>query len=193
MEIKIERSKAKEKIVERRYFFLTQSSKLKILERIFPSLDETDYVEDLIEDGELPSLNKNVIELIKSKEYLSIPFSDDLKPVFIFKLKEQLYGVTNEYLQLQLNDRENNYIINGDIEEKGLCPCCLYYSIAHGEDGFYDICSICFWENGGSGPNDVTLQLAQNNFIRFGAMDKSSLGFVDPEGKIKYKKEHSAM
>lgn len=191
MEIKIDRDKAKEKIVEKSYFYLTQSAKLKILERIFPSLDETAYVEYLIKDGELPNLSTSLIELIKSKKYLNIPFNDELKPIFIFDLKEQLYGVTNEFLQLKINVEENKYLINGPIEEKGLCPCCQHYSIEKGEDGFCDICPVCFWENGGNGPNHMSLEIAQRNYIRYGAISKSSLKSIDSEGKIKYKKAHN--
>jgi len=188
MEIKIERDKAKDKVVERRYFFLTQSDKLKILERIFPSLEETDYIRDLIKDGELPNLDDKIINLIESKEYLNIPISDSLKSLFVFELKEGLIGVTNEYLELHLNNGENHFIVIGNIEEKGICPCCQFYSIELGEDGFQDICPVCFWQNGGNGPNHITLEEALNNFKVFGAIDKTSLQFIDSEGKIKYKK-----
>lgn len=70
MKIKIERDKAKDQIVERQYFFLTESDKLKILERIFPVLEDTEYVKDLIADGELPNLDEKIIQLIESKEDL---------------------------------------------------------------------------------------------------------------------------
>jgi len=190
MRIKIERDIAKNKVVERRYLFLTQSDKLKILERIFPSLEETDYIRDLIKDGELPKLDNKIISLFESKEYLNIPICDSLKPIFIFELKQDLIGVTNEYLELHLDNRENQFVVIGGIEKKGLCPCCQFYSIKLAEDGFHDICPVCFWENGGNGPNHMDLEEAQNNFKVFGAMNKTSLQFIDSEGKIKYKKEH---
>lgn len=191
MKIKITRNKAKDKIAERRYFFLTQSDKLKILEIFFPSLEETGDIRSLIVDGVLPNLDNDIIQLIESTEYLNIPFSNTLKPIFVFKLKEELFGVTNEYLQWQLNDKGNEYVVIGNIEQKGLCPCCRFYSIRIGEDGLFDICSVCFWENGGDTPNYMTLEKAQNNFKTLGAINETSLKFIDPEGKIKYKKGHN--
>lgn len=191
MKIKIERDKAKDKIVKRRYLFLSQSDKLKILERIFPSLEETNYIRDLIEDGELPNLDDETINLVESIEYLNIPISDSLKPIFVFELKEELIGVTNEYLELQLTSGEDQFVVKGNIEKRGLCPCCQFYSIGLGEDGFHDICSVCFWQNGGNGPNHMTLEEAQNNFKLVGAMTKTSLQFIDSEGRIKYKKENN--
>lgn len=188
MKTKINRDKAKDKIVERRYLFLRESEKLNLLESVFPSLEETDYIRGLIEDNDLPNLDEEVINLFESKEYLKLPISDSLKPIFIFLLKEELIGVTNEYLELHLNNRENQFIVEGSIEKKGKCPCCLHYSIEFGEDGFHDICPVCFWQNGGNGPNHMTLEEAQNNFKLYGAMSKSSLQFIDPEGKIKYSK-----
>ena len=191
MKINIDRDKAINKVVEKRCFYLTQSDKLKILEKIFPSLEETDYIRELIKDGDLPNLDEKTINLIETKEYLKIPFSNSLKPIFLFELKEELLGTTNEYLELQLNNRENQFNVIGTIEKKGLCPCCRLYSIGFEEDGSHDICSVCFWQNGGDGPNRITLDEAQNNFKLFGAMDKTFLQHIDSEGKIKYKKEHS--
>lgn len=189
MKIKIERDKAKDLIVERQYFFLTESDKLKILERIFPVLEDTEYVRDLIADGELPNLDEKIIQFIESKEYLTIPIHKSLKPIFMYELKEGLIGVTNEYLEIHLNSHEHTYIVTGLIEEKGVCPCCKFYAIAPGEDGLHNICPVCFWQNGGPSPNHMTLQKAQENFKLFGAIDKGALQFIDPEGKIKYQKK----
>ncbi|WP_052444404.1 CPCC family cysteine-rich protein [Flammeovirga sp. OC4] len=60
-----------------------------------------------------------------------------------------------------MDNRENKYSVVGENEGKGLCPCCRYYSIGFGEEGFYDICPVCFWENGGDDPNHITLEEAQ--------------------------------
>ena len=189
MEIKLSRKEALAKLVARHYFYLTQSDKLKLLEKIFPALEETDYVRDLINDGELPPLDETTITLIESKAYLKIPFDEALKPIFISLLKDELIGVTNDYLQWQLNDRDHHYLIDGTIEERGLCPCCHHYSLGTGEDALWDICAVCFWENGGNGPNHMTLEQAQQNFKTLGAISPTALKYIDPEGKLKYLKE----
>ena len=74
----------------------------------------------------------------------------------------------------------------GEVEPTAQCPCCFYYS--NSEELSWEICSVCFWEDGGNSPNHMTLQEAQQNFEKYGAMDIGSLNFVDKEGKIKYRK-----
>ena len=53
-----------------------------------------------------------------------------------------------------------------------MCPCCEH--TVEG-DGFYDICSVCRWENCGetdldveSGPNHMTLREGRQNYIKYG-------------------------
>ncbi len=84
-----------------------------------------------------------------------------------------------------------NEKIRGKMKKKyGQCPCCEYYSIGFGEEGLWDICPVCFWENGGDGgPNHMTLEEAKKNFKQFGAIDKKCLDFIDPESKNKYKRK----
>ncbi len=98
--------------------------------------------------------------------------------------------MTNEYIQSRLKDLGFKLKVIGEDEQTGQCPCCFHYSIDFGEDGFCDICPVCFWENGGNEPNHMSLEEAQKNFKNFGAMSKSYLQFIDPEGGKKYKKEH---
>ena len=65
------------------------------------------------------------------------------------------------------------------------CPCCDYYSLSMG--GEYEICNVCFWEDGGldidcpdvhSGPNHMTLREGRRNFQELGACDARSLAHV---------------
>ncbi len=74
-------------------------------------------------------------------------------------------------------------------KKMGKCPCCEYYSIGFGEEGLWDICPVCFWENGGDGPNHMTLEEARKNFNQIGAIDKKALEFINPESKNKYKRK----
>lgn len=70
------------------------------------------------------------------------------------------------------------------------CPCCDYFSLeCRGE---YDICRVCFWEDGGqdldqldeySCPNHMTLREARQNFSEFGACDRAMLKNVVPVDK----------
>ena len=68
------------------------------------------------------------------------------------------------------------------MREKGkngnfACPCCGYATL--GEEGGYEICVLCFWEDDGQddpkadenwgGPNSVSLTEARINFLQFGA------------------------
>ena len=94
-------------------------------------------------------------------------------------------------MELKLNNTGLNFDdkVTGEVEKAGLCPCCEYYSIGYGEDGLWDICCVCFWENGGDGPNHMTLKEAKLNFKKFGAVNATSLDFIDKEGKIKYIKK----
>lgn len=64
------------------------------------------------------------------------------------------------------------------------CPCCGYLTLDEEapEDGDYDICLVCFWEDDPAqrdnpvdpnGANDVSLREARENFKRCGASKDS--------------------
>ena len=66
------------------------------------------------------------------------------------------------------------------------CPCCGYLSFDE-PPGSYMICPICFWEDSAvqlryvlsaSGPNKVSLFEAQQNYARYGAMEKRLVDHV---------------
>ena len=59
-------------------------------------------------------------------------------------------------------------------------------SIDAGEDGLWDVCLVCFWENGGDGPNQMELRVARDNFERHGAMSPRHVVHVEPDGRRKY-------
>ncbi len=61
------------------------------------------------------------------------------------------------------------------------CACCDHFSL---DDGDWEICPVCFWEDDGlgfddpdeeSGPNHITLRQARANFSAFGACDRRLL------------------
>jgi len=66
------------------------------------------------------------------------------------------------------------------------CPCCGHQTF--GEQGTYEICDVCYWEDDlgqlrwpwSFGANAVCLVDAQRNYQRFGAMEERFLKHVRP-------------
>jgi hypothetical protein len=66
------------------------------------------------------------------------------------------------------------------------CPCCDFFTLD--ERGAWEICPVCFWEDGDtdldcpderSGCNHgLTLRLARANFLQFGACEEAMLEYV---------------
>ena len=63
------------------------------------------------------------------------------------------------------------------------CPCCGYYTLSDNQ-GNYEICPVCYWEDDPiqaedeeleGGANKVSLAQARKNFIRFGACEETLL------------------
>lgn len=77
------------------------------------------------------------------------------------------------------------------------CACCDHFSL---DDGDWEICPVCFWEDDGlgisepdeeSGPNHITLRQARANFAAFGACDRRVLpNVVTIEERGRYAVEH---
>ncbi|PET68513.1 hypothetical protein CN514_09980 [Bacillus sp. AFS001701] len=81
--------------------------------------------------------------------------------------------------------------------EKYTCPCCGYKTLSEEENGSYEICLMCYWEDDyvmnenpdyWGGANHVCLRQAQRNFIRFGVSEKK---YLDKVVKGGYKKDPS--
>ncbi len=71
------------------------------------------------------------------------------------------------------------------INDKFKCPCCGYYTL--GEEGVYDVCPVCFWEDDASqtrdpdmagGANKVSLSQARENYLKYGACTEEFTPFV---------------
>ena len=59
------------------------------------------------------------------------------------------------------------------------CPCCGYYTFDEPTGKTYDICPICFWEDGGDiDSNGVSLSEARVNFKMYAACTPKMLKFV---------------
>jgi hypothetical protein len=68
-------------------------------------------------------------------------------------------------------------------ENKYKCPCCRHFTIL--EQGSFEICSVCGWEDDGQGDNtadevwggpngDYSLSEARENFKKYGTMLRKS-------------------
>lgn len=184
----IDRADAKEIIAINELKNLSNESKIQILKDNYWWFGENDAIIESVKEGSYPKISDNLVELIHKTPNPILTKETEILLIDYKKIK--LKFVTNSYLQRQLNKINpniENYVI-GEEEIAGSCPCCEYYSIDYGEDGLWDICPVCFWENGGDGPNHMILEKAKSNFLKFGAIDEISLKHIDKEGKAKYRK-----
>jgi hypothetical protein len=69
------------------------------------------------------------------------------------------------------------------------CHCCSFLSLSDPKTGSYEICPVCFWEDDAvqnddseyeGGANQVSLSVAQRNFVDFGASERQFLPKVRP-------------
>jgi len=183
----ISRDRAKEIIAKESIASITEEEAKNILAEYWHYDNESD-IHSKIRSGELPSLSSKLISLMIASDEPMVTDIQVFEPLLadwkIFKLKYS----ANEYLEKILSSYGHEFKVEGKIEKAGICPCCNYYSIDPGEDGMWDICPVCFWENGGDGPNHMAIADAQNNFIKLGAIDERRLQFVEKDGTIKYAK-----
>jgi len=183
----IERAHAKELIGKESISSIGDEEALQILASYWHYDCELAVAED-IKSGVLPRISDELILLIINTEEPPVKRKNIFVPLFLdWKIFELKYA-TNEYLEDRLKSYGRNFKVKGMIEKAGICPCCRFYSIGPGEDGLWDICPVCFWENGGDGPNHISIAEAQKNFRSIGAIDKRSLQFVEKDGTIKYAK-----
>ncbi len=183
--MKICRTEAKKIIAKERVALISVEEAEKILPEYWIYEGEAEIHED-IANGELPELPSDLIKLMVNGEELDLTNIEIYAPLLKdWKFFELNYS-TNKYLEDSLSSYGKGYKVEGAVEEAGQCPCCKYYSIESGEGGLWDICPVCFWENGGDGPNHMFLKDAQDNFERIGAMSERHLDFIDVDGPKKY-------
>jgi len=185
----VRRHKAKELIAET--IIANSDCNLTELKIDFPYYDYAEEIHRHFADGKLDGLSKENMKRIGNDELFDLRFDIAFQPVYKDYFIHSLKHTTNRYLETKLMELGFDLNVVGEDEKTGLCPCCHYYSIDYGEDGLWDICPVCFWENGGNGPNHMSLEEAQQNFERYGAMSESSMKHVDPEGTLKYQNAHN--
>jgi len=79
------------------------------------------------------------------------------------------------------------------------CSCCGYITLNEKEQGTYEICEICFWENDSAqldnpdyigGANKVSLRQAQKNFLEFGACEMEMIKNVRQTNKTEIRDDN---
>ncbi len=184
--MRLHRKKAKERLAEIQLSTLSDERKLEALSEYWYCDTEKD-VRAEIETGDLPHIGPELIHLIASTPApVTVPAG--CEPLLLDWLNFKLNKAKNQYLERLLTAAGHAFQVYGEVEPAGLCPCCEYYSIDAGEDGLW-VCPVCFWENGGDGPNHMALADARANFRAIGAMSQRSLEFVDPEGPAKFRQK----
>jgi len=168
---------------------LSEQEKLIILEEYW-CYETVSDIEDSMATGQLPELSEDLIGVIIATDSPKEPLSKDIEPLLLDWLIFSLDKVLNEYISKQLQLFGIECTVFGEVESAGLCPCCEYYSIDVGEDGHSDICPVCYWENGGDGPNHMSIEEARSNFKKIGAKSRAHLKLVDSEGTQKYRNKH---
>ncbi|SFF40154.1 Cysteine-rich CPCC [Paenibacillus algorifonticola] len=141
----------------------------------------------------LPDLLKH--EILNSDEPPEYVMDDKYNVLIIEALKVKYIGVRNEFLSKRISELLNaSHLVEGVQEKLLTCPCCEYQTLL--KKGEYDICPVCFWEDDGnidpqyySSPNRMTLVQARENFINFGAVDKSSVQFLEADRLELYSKK----
>lgn len=186
--MKIPRGEAKERLAKVQLLTLSEEKALQLLEDYWLYKSESDIYED-IADGDFPSIPSDLIHTIATTDRPNTPIHESVEPLLIDALVFRLEKAKNSFIESELAKTGFKCKIEGKVEPAGLCPCCLYFSIDPGEEGLWDICPVCFWENGGDGPNQISLEEAQQDFAKFGAINERTRQFVDPDGRYKYLKQ----
>lgn len=131
-------------------------------------------------------------EILQTDEPVADVMSKRYDPLLMEVLKCEYVGVKNDYLSEQVSKiLGEEILVEGEEERLFACPCCMYQTLT--ERGQFEICPVCFWEDDGSnelthysGPNHMTVAEGKSNFIKYGAVAKSSQGFIKHDAKRRY-------
>lgn len=183
---RLHRDAAKLLLARSRQVSLSEARKQEILDeyRVYETGAD---VAEAIRAGDLPELDEVAVALLAAKDRPQ-QFPGSLDPLLDDWLLHELKCALNSYLREELRVLGHEVIVEGQMEQGGVCPCCEYLAIDFGEDGMWDICPVCFWENGGEGPNHLSLADAKRNFEELGACDQHALEHLAPDRRRKYRR-----
>lgn len=177
----------KKALAEKQLDYIDDENRRTILSEYW-IFDNDNQISESIESGYCPEIDVDLRRLICATDSPPPVLPEGVKPLLLDWLIFKLEKTLNSYIANKLSEFGIDCDIEGEIEPAGLCPCCEYFSIDAGEDGMYDICPVCLWENGGDGPNHMSLKEAQLNFFHIGAKNQRSLEFVNPDGPLMFAK-----
>lgn len=186
--MKLERSKALLLLAQKLLPTLDHPTIVEHLSYYFQGYDNPEEIHREISEGKFPDVSDEIIDLVAFNDTPPLSLPPGVEPLLYDYLIATMGPVTNRYVQKRLGELGIPCLVEGEMERAGVCPCCDHRSIGWGEDGGWDICPVCFWENGGDGPNHMSLSQARKNFGRIGAMSERALEHIDPEGPSKYDK-----
>lgn len=135
---------------------------------------------------------KKLIKKVEKNEKYGNPEDSKYNPLIILGIFYDYRGVKNNYLEKEiLRIKNEKVIVKGEVEILEKCLCCGYRTLDEKCD--WDICAVCFWEDDCttelerySSSNRITLKEGKENFKKFGASKRRSIGHVDKEGLLKY-------
>jgi hypothetical protein len=142
-----------------------------------------------------PAWEKLPVDLrkeLQSADDAGDPLDKRYDPLLVIALSRGFLGMKNEYLLRRARnlgmDVEN---VVGEPELLDVCPCCLYRTLQ--EQGGYNVCPICLWEDDGqrkldvySHPNRMTLREGRAIFALSGSSMPQSSGTAHGELREAY-------
>ena len=188
--MKVDRERAKAMLARRRLVSLDDATKLEYLGEYWDGRDE-ETIREAMRDGDFPRVSDELVATIAATDAPRHPLPHGVDALLLDWLVFDLDKASNGYLQDELGRLGVACEVVGPPDPAAPCPCCHHLSIDPGESGLWDICPVCFWENGGDGPNHMSLAEARSNFARIGAVSERALAFVDPDGPFKYERSAS--
>lgn len=117
---------------------------------------ETMQLEDWSESLFWNSLREDLKIELDEVELRNEPDSKRYDPALLMWLQESLAAVANSYLARELNID----LIEGSPDHREACPCCGRRTLD--ERGWYDICSVCWWEDSGQDNEDANRTFGLN-------------------------------
>ena len=183
---RLPRDEAKRLLAMSRKAGISEHRKLEILDE-YLVYEEAADIHEAVRNGELPALDDASVALLVRGDRPE-RFPHELEPLLEDWLVFELKYALNAYIREELRSCGHDVIVEGQAERGGVCPCCEYLAIDAGEDGLWDICPVCMWENGGDGPNHMTLIEAKKNFDAWGAIDKRSLEYLAADRMRKFRR-----
>jgi hypothetical protein len=155
----------------------------RIAELRLPKLDDEELYFALTENANIPDVDlpddlRQQVERAKVKDLHDPRFI----PLLIARQSERLREYTNRYLSecLEAETGESVVLTGAYTPLPAICPCCGAASLE--EQGVWEICTVCWWEDDGQGDHNAddvlggpnggqSLTRARINYLTHGIFD----------------------